>query len=113
MINHIHPSLSGSQDPLFGADVATNLFAPFVRRLGSRLDLILAHRHDFGWPKEPVPTSGVKLNDIDTLFDLFTHRFAEVIRPITDAGQAIHLQLPEIGVAIDRVASCDNVSARS
>src|SRR5437870_252642 len=82
-----------------------------MRGLGGGLDFIGAHGHHFARPGKPMPASGVELDDIDALLDLFAHRPAEIIGPITDTGQTVHLELPEIGVAIHRVTGGDEVTA--
>src|SRR5712691_9407708 len=110
MVDDIDPSFQAGHDTLFRNDMPTNLFAPFVRRLGGSIEFILAHGHNLGRPEEAVAASRIELDDIDAQLDLFAHRLAEVVRSVADASKTIHVHFPEVGVAIDRVTSGDKIT---
>ena len=92
--------------------MAANLPAPLVGRVGRRLDLVLAHGHGLDRPRQAVPTGRIQLDHLHAIFDLCPDGFAELVRTVTDIGQALHPEVPERRMAIDRVTSRDYVTAR-
>jgi hypothetical protein len=58
-----------------------------------------------------VPAGRVELDHLDALLDFVPHRLAELVGAVADARDAVHLHLPEVRMAIDRVAGRHDIAS--